>query len=54
VDPTTKICNGTLMSREQYLADVKARGFVDPRLAPLGQMTREQLDAWTAAIGREE
>lgn len=52
--PTAKICNGTLISREQYLADIKTRGFIDPRLAPLGHMTSEELAAWTAAIGRQE
>lgn len=49
-----KLCGGTLLSREQYLADVEQQGYQDLREQPLGPMTPEQIEAWTAAIpGRE-
>lgn len=51
-DAGAPVCNGTLLSREQYLPDV-SEGYVDPRLAPLGNMTPEELRRWTAAIGEE-
>jgi hypothetical protein len=49
-----RLCGGTLLSREQYLADVEQRGYQDLRERPLGAMTPEQIQVWTAAIpGRE-
>lgn len=52
VDPEdAHACRGTLLSREQYLADIKAWGYRDPRLRPDGPMTREQVRTWTNAIG---
>jgi hypothetical protein len=48
------ICYGTLLSREQYLHDVNAWKYRDSREEPLGPMTREQIDIWTAAIGAEK
>lgn len=47
-----RICRGTLLSRQQYLVDVDQRGYRDARLEPLGSLTREQIDQWTAAIER--
>jgi hypothetical protein len=44
------ICNGTLLSREQYLDDVEKCGYWDGRLEPVGRMTQEEIDIWTAAI----
>ena len=44
------ICNGTLLSREQYLDDVEKWGYWDGRLEPVGRMTQEEIDIWTAAI----
>jgi hypothetical protein len=44
-----KVCRGTLLSREQYLIDLK-RGYVDARLPPNGSMTHEEVTIWTAAI----
>lgn len=45
------LCRGTLLSRAQYLFDVEERGLHDARLRPAGSMTREDVAAWTAAIG---
>jgi hypothetical protein len=44
------VCNGTLLSRAQYLDDVQSSGYVDGRLEPIGRMTREELEIWTSAI----
>jgi hypothetical protein len=47
-----RICQGTLLSREQYLLDVEHGGYEDARLAPRGNMTKAETDQWTAAIGK--
>jgi len=44
------VCYGTLLSREQYLHDVRAWNYRDGREQPQGLMTREQIDIWTNAI----
>jgi hypothetical protein len=49
-DETDPVCNGTLLSREQYLYDVCVRGYQDARVVPRGQMKPEELEIWTAAI----
>ena len=46
------VCNGTLLSREQYLFDLQERGYEDARLAPWGDVPREDIEAWTDAIGK--
>ena len=51
VDPH---CRGTVLSRAQYLSDVEATGYRDGRLRPAGNMTPEEIELWTEAIGREE
>lgn len=45
-----EICQGTLVSRAQYLVDVKDWGYGDARLAPHGTMTATEIEDWTAAI----
>jgi hypothetical protein len=45
-----KVCNGTLVSRQQYLVDVNDWGYEDGRLVPRGGMTLQQIADWTAAI----
>jgi hypothetical protein len=45
------ICQGTLLSREQYLPDVACWGYRDARRRPGGTMTRAEIARWTAAIG---
>jgi hypothetical protein len=45
-----RVCQGTLISREQYLPDTTRWGYADARQLPIGNMTPEQVRAWTAAI----
>ena len=47
---TGRVCDGTLLSRQQYLVDVSARGYADGRLAPRGEMSAADIAHWTAAI----
>jgi hypothetical protein len=42
-------CRGPLVSRTQYLPDIEEWGYPDPRLAPLGTMSKQQLADWTDA-----
>jgi hypothetical protein len=51
-DAADKVCNGTVLSRAQYLADVERWGYLDGRLEPYGDMRPEQIARWTAAIDR--
>ena len=44
-----KICQGTLLSRMQYLSDTERWDYGDARLQPQGKMTSEQITHWTAA-----
>lgn len=46
-----RICQGTLLSRGQYLMDVERWGYRDARLAPRGPMTAGEIAVWTEAIG---
>jgi Nucleotidyl transferase of unknown function (DUF2204) len=46
-----RICRGTLLSRAQYLIDVKERGFRDARLDSRVQMGLLEISDWTNAIG---
>jgi hypothetical protein len=46
----SKVCQGTLLSRGQYLTDVDEWGYEDARAMPRGSMTDEQIAVWTAAI----
>ena len=50
---TKPICQGTLLSREQYLPDLEL-GYHDARLIPKGNMTKAETDQWTAAIGKDK
>lgn len=52
VDPQERVCFGTVISREQYLADVAQLGYADARLVR-AHMTPEALAIWTAAIADE-
>src|SRR5215467_3344703 len=45
-----RVCQGTLLSREQYLTDVSRWGYADGRLMPRGSLTPEEIAQWTAAI----
>jgi len=44
-----RVCRGTLLSRQQYLQDVQAGGWMDARLLA-GSMSEHEVDHWTAAI----
>jgi hypothetical protein len=48
------VCNGTLLSREQYLPDVTLGRMADARLEPAGPMSAEELRLWTEAIGKHD
>ncbi len=50
---TPGLCQGTLISREQYLPDVEAGGYADARMAPYGALTPEEIAIWTADIDHE-
>ena len=43
-------CQGTLLSRAQYLVDTQEWGYEDARVVPRGSMTEEETAIWTAAI----
>jgi hypothetical protein len=46
----SRVCDGTLLSRQQYLPDVCGGGYADGRLLPRGDMTAAEIADWTAAI----
>lgn len=48
-----KLCRGTMVSREQYLFDTHQRGYRDGRQQPYGNMTAQQIQAWTEAISEK-
>jgi hypothetical protein len=48
--PSTRICQGTLLSRAQYLTDIGAWGYTDARLAPDIRMEPADIERWTAGI----
>ncbi|HUR88320.1 MAG TPA: nucleotidyltransferase [Ramlibacter sp.] len=45
-----RVCQGTLVSREQYLHDIESLGYLDGRLTPASTMTAEDIAVWTDAI----
>jgi len=47
------VCQGTLLSREQYLHDVERGGYVDGRLPPSGTMSASDIALWTDAIAED-
>jgi hypothetical protein len=48
----SKVCQGTLLSRAQYLVDIDEWGYEDARLQPRGSMSGDQIADWTAGIDR--
>lgn len=52
--PADQVCQGTLLSRAQYLIDTGCWGYRDARLRPTGLMTAADIAQWTAAILEEE
>jgi hypothetical protein len=51
--PDSRVCNGTLLSRAQYLSDIE-NGYEDPRLEPLGSMSPAELRRWSADVARDK
>lgn len=49
-----KVCQGTLISRQQYLPDIEEWGYADARLSPDGNMSAEEIAHWTAAIEKSD
>jgi hypothetical protein len=45
-----KVCNGPLLSRQQYLVDTWQWGYKDGRLPPTGHMSEGDIAQWTDAI----
>jgi hypothetical protein len=45
-----RICQGTIISRAQYLIDIEEWGYRDPRRHPEGTMSDDELARWTDAI----
>lgn len=52
--PHTHICQGTLLSREQYLVDVERWGYTDGRELPRGPMSAQDISIWTQAIEKSQ
>jgi hypothetical protein len=48
--PPERVCQGTLVSRAQYLIDIGQYGYADARLTPRGMMSPEDAIFWTWAI----
>jgi hypothetical protein len=48
-----KLCQGTLISRAQYLPDIERWGYRDVRLQGRSEITQHEIEAWTNAIGPE-
>jgi hypothetical protein len=50
--PAEKTCQGTLLSREQYLPDVQRWGLTDARHTNASSMTPDDVVLWTKAIDK--
>ncbi|MEC5384459.1 nucleotidyltransferase [Uliginosibacterium sp. H3] len=48
--PPARLCQGTLLSREQYLHDIEQQGYRDGRMRPFGNMSTREIAHWTEAI----
>lgn len=51
--PSQKICQGTLLSRQQYLVDINQWGYRDGRLEG-GYMSSQEIKLWTDKIINDE
>jgi hypothetical protein len=51
--PAEPVCQGTLLSREQYLVDLNRWGYLDAREEPRGVLSAEAIAHWTRAIGEK-
>jgi hypothetical protein len=52
-DAGERVCRGTLLSRAQYRVDVDRWAYLDPRLAPHGNLTEREAEIWTAGIAND-
>jgi hypothetical protein len=52
--PQTRVCQGTVLSWDQYLSDVDDAGYLDGRLAPWGTLIEEDIDHITATLRGEK
>jgi hypothetical protein len=52
--PDVRLCQGTLLSREQYITDIEQWGYRDARLIPEGKMDSNDIAQWTAAIANKQ
>ncbi len=48
------LCQGTVLSRSQYLVDVERWHYRDARLEPVGNMSPEEIEIWTTAAREQE
>jgi hypothetical protein len=48
--PIPNLCQGTLLSREQYLIDIELWRKIDARLVPIGNLKQNEIATWTEAI----
>ncbi len=48
-----KLCQGTLVSRAQYLPDIERWGYRDARESGRSKINGAEIEAWTNAIGKE-
>ncbi len=48
-DKAGSVCRGTLLSRAQYLVDVRSGGWRDARLEPRAGMTPAEVESWSEA-----
>jgi hypothetical protein len=51
--PPDRVCQGTLLSRAQYLTDIGPWGYRDARLAPDVRMGPEDIERWTRGIAED-
>lgn len=52
--PALAVCRGTLLSRSQYTVDVEERGYRDGRLAPVGNMSKSEVEEWQRRAEEDE
>jgi len=48
--PDAKLCNGTLLSRSQYLPDIQQWGYRDARLEARSKMSEKDIAHWTGQV----
>jgi hypothetical protein len=48
-----RVCQGTLLSRSQYLMDIGPWGYRDVRLAPQVRMRADDIKRWTQGIAKD-